>query len=182
MLSNIENNLFDLREGIVAIQTIGRLCKKLNFSDYASRIIHPLARVLDSEPNVSFTIIITVIIKIINNSRQYLTKKKELREDCLQTLNQLVYQLGSDYAIFIPMVGKILSKREIQNPVYEGLVTKLLKNQALIPEAGSELDGLQKHSDAIEEPSAVSIHIINIIFLLINIIVINLLTEVPILY
>lgn len=93
-------------------------------------------------------------------------KKKELREDCLQTLNQLVYQLGSDYAIFIPMVGKILSKREIQNPVYEGLVTKLLKNQALIPESGSELDGLQKHSDAVEEPSAVSFFTIHFNILL----------------
>ena len=116
---------------ILTIQAIGRLCKKLNFSDYASRIIHPLARVLDSEPN-------------------------ELREDCLQTLTQLVYQLGSDYAIFIPMVGKILSKREIQNPVYEGLVTKLLKNQALTPESGTDVDGVQRHSDVVEEPSAIS--------------------------
>ena len=42
----------------MAIQAIGRLCKKLNFSDYASRIIHPLARVLDSEPNVSIFFIL----------------------------------------------------------------------------------------------------------------------------
>lgn len=34
---------------ILAIQTLGRLCNKLNFSDYASRIIHPLARILDGD-------------------------------------------------------------------------------------------------------------------------------------
>jgi len=34
---------------VFAIQTLGRLCKKLNFSDYASRIIHPLARILDGD-------------------------------------------------------------------------------------------------------------------------------------
>jgi serine/threonine-protein kinase mTOR len=30
-----------------AIRTLGCLCGRLDFSDYASRIIHPLARVLD---------------------------------------------------------------------------------------------------------------------------------------
>ena len=31
-----------------AIHTLGRLCNLLHFSEYASRIIHPLARLLDS--------------------------------------------------------------------------------------------------------------------------------------
>eukprot|EP01132_Coremiostelium_polycephalum_P005602 gene5602-6970_t len=102
---------------ILAIQTIGRLCKKLNFSDYASRIIHPLARVLDVAPAGD------------NN---------DLRDDALQTLCSLVYQLGSDYAIFIPMVGKVLAKREINNANYELLISKLLKNQQLMFAPGSE--------------------------------------------
>ncbi|EAL66546.1 protein kinase, Atypical group [Dictyostelium discoideum AX4] len=100
----------------LAIQTIGRLCKKLNFSDYASRIIHPLARVLDST-------------------------ESELREETLNTLCALVYQLGSDYAIFIPMVGKVLARREIQSTNYELLISKLLKNQQLMLTPGSGDDG-----------------------------------------
>ena len=29
------------------VHTIGRLCAQLNFADYASRVVHPLARMLD---------------------------------------------------------------------------------------------------------------------------------------
>ena len=67
---------------ILAIQTLGRLCNKLNFSDYSSRIIHPLARALE----------------IVD---------ADLRKEVMETLCILVYQLGSDYAIFIPMVNKV---------------------------------------------------------------------------
>eukprot|EP01113_Clastostelium_recurvatum_P006582 TRINITY_DN1298_c0_g1_i1.p1 TRINITY_DN1298_c0_g1~~TRINITY_DN1298_c0_g1_i1.p1 ORF type:complete len:2380 (+),score=927.36 TRINITY_DN1298_c0_g1_i1:62-7201(+) len=98
-----------------AIQTIGRLSRKLNFADYASRIVHPLARVLDQGDEI------------------------QLRDDAMATLCSLVYQLGSDYAIFIPMVGKILRRREITNATYESLVTRLLKNQPLL-EPGAEGD------------------------------------------
>eukprot|EP01132_Coremiostelium_polycephalum_P002833 gene2833-3519_t len=98
-----------LQVRILSIQTIGRLSKKLNFSDYASRIIHPLARVLD-----------VPVLEV------------ELRETTLDTLCQLVYHLGSDYAVFIPMVGKVLAKREINHTNYEVLISKLLKNQQLI--------------------------------------------------
>eukprot|EP01133_Synstelium_polycarpum_P000171 gene171-204_t len=119
---------------ILAIQTIGRLCKKLNFSDYASRIIHPLARVLD------------------------IAGDSELKEDALQTLCSLVYQLGSDYAIFIPMVGKVLSKREIASTTYEVLVSKLLKNQQLhgTPGADAEFAGA-RHPDTISEENTTTV-------------------------
>jgi len=87
-----------------AIQTIGNLCKNINFSDHASRIIHPLVRIL---PN------------------------PELRNDAMDTLIKLVLQLNSDYAIFVPMVNKILIKNHIQHAEYDNLVTKLLKNEPL---------------------------------------------------
>ncbi|KAF2071336.1 hypothetical protein CYY_007349 [Polysphondylium violaceum] len=116
---------------ILSIQTIGRLCKKLNFSDYASRIIHPLARVLDVPGD------------------------NDLREDALNTLCSLVYQLGSDYAIFIPMVGKVLSKREISNQNYELLVSKLLKNQQLI-NGNNPNEEINLNSNEIIESNTVS--------------------------
>lgn len=80
----------------------------------------------------------------------------ELREDAMQTLYQLVYQLGSDYAIFIPMVGKIMTKREIQSTTYETLVTRLLKNQQLLLESGNDIDPSAKHPDSIEEVNTIS--------------------------
>lgn len=65
-----------------AVQTIGSMSKKVNFSDHASRIIHPLARVLALPYG-------------------------DLRIAAMETLCALVFQLGSDYAIFIPMINKV---------------------------------------------------------------------------
>lgn len=65
-----------------AVQAIDALSRKVNFSDHASRIIHPLVRVL-SLPIA------------------------ELRAAVLDTLCVLLVQLGSDFAIFIPMIKKV---------------------------------------------------------------------------
>jgi FKBP12-rapamycin complex-associated protein len=65
-----------------AIQTIDGLSKRVNFSDHASRIVHPLVRVLESASN-------------------------ELRQAVMDTLCSLVIQLGSDFAIFVPTINKV---------------------------------------------------------------------------
>jgi FKBP12-rapamycin complex-associated protein len=65
-----------------AIQTIDGLSRRINFSDHASRIIHPLVRVLESSSN-------------------------ELRMSVMDTLCSLVIQLGSDFAIFVPTINKV---------------------------------------------------------------------------
>ena len=65
-----------------AIQTIDGLSRRVNFSDHASRIIHPLVRVLESSNN-------------------------EIRMAVLDTLCSLVIQLGSDFAIFVPTINKV---------------------------------------------------------------------------
>ncbi|KAK6543250.1 phosphatidylinositol kinase- protein kinase tor1, variant 2 [Orbilia ellipsospora] len=89
-----------------AIETIARLSRKVNLSDHASRIIHPLARVLQ------------------NGSH-------ELRLAALDTLCALVFQLGQDYAHFIPMINKYLVQTKTQHSNYELLVSKLLKGESL---------------------------------------------------
>ena len=65
-----------------AIQTIDGLSRRVNFSDHASRIIHPLVRVLEGGNN-------------------------ELRMAIMDTLCSLVIQLGSDFAIFVPTINKV---------------------------------------------------------------------------
>ena len=65
-----------------AIQTIDGLSRRVNFSDHASRIIHPLVRVLEGPNN-------------------------ELRMAVMDTLYSLVIQLGSDFAIFVPTINKV---------------------------------------------------------------------------
>lgn len=65
-----------------AIQTIDGLSRRVNFSDHASRIVHPLVRVLEKANN-------------------------ELRMAVMDTLCSLVIQLGSDFAIFVPTINKV---------------------------------------------------------------------------
>jgi len=94
---------------IAAMQTIGRLCRVLNFSEYASRIIQPMARLLQTQ-----------------------VLSMEFKNAMLSTLCHLVYQLGSEYAIFVPVMNRILNKRQITHATYEFLVSKVLKNQAIL--------------------------------------------------
>ncbi|TPX35002.1 hypothetical protein SmJEL517_g02512 [Synchytrium microbalum] len=98
-----------------AMQTIAQLCKKINFADQASRITHPLVRVLATGP-------------------------PELKVAAMDTLSVLLYQLSSDFAIFVPMINKAMSKHHIQHARYEMLVTKLLKNEHVQIEMNAEVD------------------------------------------
>ncbi|KAL1921057.1 uncharacterized protein VTP21DRAFT_11692 [Calcarisporiella thermophila] len=95
-----------------AIVTVGQLCRKMIVTDYASRIIHPLARIIATSPT-------------------------ELKMSAMDTLCALVFQLGSDYAIFIPMVNKILVQQRVQHSTYDILVSKLLKGEPLPQGLGS---------------------------------------------
>ncbi|RDB15759.1 Serine/threonine-protein kinase tor2, partial [Hypsizygus marmoreus] len=111
-----------------AIQTIDGLSRRVNFSDHASRIIHPLVRVLAQNNN-------------------------ELRMTVMDTLCSLVIQLGSDFAIFVPTINKCLVKHRIPHPKYENLISKLLNGERLPQEAGV-LDILLSESNKAPEFSA----------------------------
>jgi FKBP12-rapamycin complex-associated protein len=82
----------------LAIQTLGRLCTPLDFTDYASRIIHPIVRLLDSPVEKT-------------KDQTKVAALNDLRKEAFETLSALVYQLKTDYAIFIPMVNKVMIKQ-----------------------------------------------------------------------
>ena len=98
--------LFDSQEVPIeirkqALETIERLSDVLDFSEFASRIIHPLVRCLDTTP--------------------------DLRTTAMNTLSALVYQLGKKYVIFVPMVHKILLKHKISHHGYELLCARVMQ-------------------------------------------------------
>lgn len=66
-----------------AMVTVSQLCRKINFADHASRIIHPLARVLSS-----------------------LSCPLELKNPAMDALCSLLLQMGSDFVLFVPMINK----------------------------------------------------------------------------
>ncbi|KAL1687363.1 armadillo-type protein [Schizophyllum commune] len=97
-----------------AMQTIDGLSKRINFSDRASRIIHPLVRVLEGSNN-------------------------ELRMAVMDTLCALVIQLWSDFAIFVPTINKAMLRNRVTHPNYESLISKLLNGQP-IPRGSGHLE------------------------------------------
>ncbi|KAL0486430.1 phosphatidylinositol kinase-related protein kinase TOR [Acrasis kona] len=91
---------------ICAIKTIGKLSRILNFSEYSSRIIHPLTRSLKCT-------------------------SQDLRNVAMDTLCCFVYQMGSDFVIFIPMTTKVLSQYHIVHYKYNDLIHHLCKSMPL---------------------------------------------------
>lgn len=67
-----------------AIEAIGKISRQVNISEFASQIIHPLAKILASpEPS--------------------------LKQSALDTLCALIYQMGPDFLNFVPMLNKVSS-------------------------------------------------------------------------
>jgi FKBP12-rapamycin complex-associated protein len=94
---------------LMAINAFGRLSRVLNFSDYASRIIHPIARLL-----------------------QDYALSMDIKHAAVDVLCYIVYQCGSDYVVFIPMLNRILNEQQFNHTTYTSMVSKLLKSQPLL--------------------------------------------------
>ncbi|KAI8836345.1 armadillo-type protein [Chytridium lagenaria] len=60
----------------------------------------------------------------------------ELRSAAMETLCALMYQMGSDFIVFVPMIHKALSRHHIQHAKYDSLVSKLLKGEPLPKDSG----------------------------------------------
>ncbi|CAN6610146.1 serine/threonine-protein kinase Tor2p [Trichomonascus vanleenenianus] len=102
-------NMFEyapLQLRLSAIECIGDLCRTVNLNDMASRIIHPLLRV------------------IANGN-------EELRRVSVDTLCSLCYQMGSEFTVFVEVINKVLARYKVHSSNYEQLVAKLLNGEPL---------------------------------------------------
>lgn len=91
-----------------ALETVDQLADILDFSDFASRIIHPLIRTLDT--NV------------------------ELRATAMDTLCSLVAQLGRKFNIFVPLVKRVMVKHKIRHSRYDSLILRISSKSTLADE------------------------------------------------
>ncbi|KAF2718139.1 TOR1 phosphatidylinositol 3-kinase [Polychaeton citri CBS 116435] len=104
-----------------AIETIGRLSRRVNLSEFASRIIHPLSRVLanprDDQP---------------------------MKSAAMDTLCALIFQLGRDFIHFVPLIDKILASNRIPHTNNYNMIVTKLKNGQPLPQ---DLSPEQKYKD-----------------------------------
>lgn len=89
-----------------AIEAIGKLSRKVNISEFATKIIHPLARVLQSSDTY-------------------------LKVPAIECLCALMYQMGQEYTHFIPMIDKVMVQNRINHSHYQSIIQKLHKREAL---------------------------------------------------
>ena len=89
-----------------AIETLGRLSKQVNISEFSAKIIHPLARVLAGTDST-------------------------LKQPAMETLCAMIFQLGPDYLHFVPMIDKTMTQQRINYTPYTMIVSKLKKNETL---------------------------------------------------
>ncbi|KJX99355.1 phosphatidylinositol 3-kinase like protein [Zymoseptoria brevis] len=105
-----------------AIETIGRLSRQVNISEFSAKIIHPLSRVLQGNDN-------------------------NLKTPAMETLCALIFQLGQDYMHFIPTIEKILVQQKIHHTHYNIIIGKLKKHEALPQDLSPE----EKYHDEDED-------------------------------
>jgi FKBP12-rapamycin complex-associated protein len=58
-------------------------------------------------------------------------QSQDLKILAMDTLCALLYQMKSDFIVFVPMINKVLLKNRIVHSTYDILVGKLLKNEPL---------------------------------------------------
>ena len=107
-----------------AIDTIGKISRVVNISDYASLIIHSLTEVFAS-------------------------KEQLLRQAALDCICAYIFQLGRDYLLFAKTVKKILDVNHVPHHSYDVLVTKLQKGEPLPQDLSPE-----EHYGALDDNSA----------------------------
>ena len=99
----------DMKPRRKALAALRALIRELDVNEYASKIIHMLARVISSTSN----------------------ELVSLAMDCLCSM---VYTLGEEYAMFVPVLNQVLQKQHYQGDVFEKydlLVSRVLKYQPL---------------------------------------------------
>ncbi|UYV65261.1 MTOR [Cordylochernes scorpioides] len=84
----------------LALETIQDLASKVDFTAYASRIIHPLVRCLENS---------------------------DLRPVAMDTLCALIEQLGRRFVIFQPLVCKAVQKHRLSHIHFEALIERISK-------------------------------------------------------
>eukprot|EP01114_Cavostelium_apophysatum_P008932 TRINITY_DN21_c0_g2_i1.p1 TRINITY_DN21_c0_g2~~TRINITY_DN21_c0_g2_i1.p1 ORF type:complete len:2332 (-),score=773.36 TRINITY_DN21_c0_g2_i1:268-7263(-) len=115
----------DLRIRIQCLQTLNGLLPSFNLINYASRILHPLSRILDAA-----------------------AADGPLQKEAMLTLNVAIRQLGSNYMPFVATFGKIIGRHHIVDAEYDALVGRVVSNSPFDGQSPNSGDSGPKSADA----------------------------------
>ena len=89
-----------------AIESLTKLSRQVNVSDFASLMVHSLSRVVAGS-------------------------ERSLRQPAMDCICALIFQLGQDFTHYINLLNKVLKNNQITHVNYQILVTKLQKGDPL---------------------------------------------------
>ncbi|MCJ1297117.1 phosphatidylinositol kinase- protein kinase tor1, partial [Xylographa carneopallida] len=122
---------------LACVRSIGLMARSMDVREYAGRIVHPLARLLDSggggSSSGSGSVPATPKAGVTSLGGGGVVSYGGVRDEVLVVLCLLVYQLQADYLIFIPMMHKILQRHAIHHERYDALIHRLLSQHPLTP-------------------------------------------------
>ncbi len=132
-LAELADNSPDLQKE--AVKWLGDMCPCLNFSDFASRIIHPLTRILDAGT-------------------------PEIKKEVMNTLTAVATELGSDFLVFRNLISSCISRNSLSTNVasqdivskYEAVVMRISRGMPVAETSTSS--GSLSFIPAVEEPYA----------------------------
>lgn len=91
---------------VAALETVNHLAGILDLTDFSSRIIHPIVRVLDTS--------------------------SDLRIPAMQTLCSMALQMNKKYKVFIPLIQKVIVKHRINCIEYDKLLPQIQSNTTVV--------------------------------------------------
>ncbi|KAL3475819.1 armadillo-type protein [Aspergillus californicus] len=106
-----------------AIDSLTKLSRQVNVSDFASLIVHSLARVVAGSDRM-------------------------LRQAAMDCICALIFQLGQDFNHYIHLLNKVLRHHQVNHVNYQILVTKLQKGDALPQDLNPDESYAQLADDA----------------------------------
>jgi FKBP12-rapamycin complex-associated protein len=117
-----ENTMAPVSSRKAAIDTLSKLCRQVNVTDFASLMIHPLAKVMATSTNKALTT----------------TDERPLKVAALDCVCSLVFHLNQDFIHYIPLVNKAAKIGQLSSHNYDLLVTRLQKGESLPQDLYSE--------------------------------------------
>ncbi|KAK5278839.1 phosphatidylinositol kinase-related protein kinase tor1, partial [Exophiala xenobiotica] len=97
-----------------AIDTLGKLSRTVNVTDFASLMIHPLAKILSSPE------------RVVTNSSE-----RSLKAAALDCVCALIYHLGQDFVHYLPLIERATKTGQINSERFQKLVENLKTGKPL---------------------------------------------------
>ena len=110
-----------------ALQSLRRILPSLSLAGQASVVIHPLTRVLDSE-------------------------FADLRDDAMQLLVALEVPLGVEYALFLPVIKRVVTKNAIADPSFDRMVERIESGRPLLFLPDDVISISERHASMEKKP------------------------------